>query len=325
MDGLVEFIKACTFTTPVPFWIAGGVMLLLIFLPWIRRKRGLAFDLQYWKDKVEFNSKRYWIMSLPVVIITVLMAGVLSGPQVTTKTVTNVYGYPVMLVVDISGSMGIGYSFDTPFGYSYQIFNSLTALRGDINFGLLMFSADKYIARYFANKDELFYDSLDNIKEILQISTGTQISGAMLVAHDFMTKHIDGEGAVILISDMDTSAQEWQKIISEINKMKLEGIRTYMITPFDAATVARIAASGGGIGRSGGIDISQASDLYIVAMNDREGINEICQDIMTMQMSLIREDVNKLKESLIPYFIMPALGLLGLCLVLGETGFRKIP
>jgi hypothetical protein len=325
MDGLVEFIKACTFTTPVPFWIAGGVMLVLIFLPWIRRKRGLALDLRYWKDKVAFNSKRYWIMSVPVVIITVLMAGVLSGPQVTTKTVTNVYGYPVMLVVDISGSMGIGYSFDTPFGYSYQIFNSLTSLRGDINFGLLMFSSDRYIARYFANKDELFYDSLDNIKEILQISTGTQISGAMIQAHEFMAKHIDGEGAIILISDMDTSAQEWQKIISEINQMKLEGIRTYMITPFDAATVARIAASGGGIGRSGGIDITQASDLYIVAMNDKEGINEICQDIMTMQMSLIREDVDKLKESLIPYFIMPALGLLGLCLVLGETGFRKIP
>ena len=58
-------------------------------------------------------------------------------------------------------------------------------------------------------------------------------------------------------------------------------------------------------------------------MNDRAAINAICQDIMTMQMSLIREDTEKLQESLIPYFIIPALGLLGLCLVLGETGFRK--
>ncbi|MBN2134385.1 MAG: VWA domain-containing protein [Acidobacteria bacterium] len=325
MEGLTEFIKSCTFSTPVYFWIAAAAMLVLIFVPWIRRRKGLALDLRYWKDRVTLKSKRYLVMTIPVVIITILMAGVLSGPQVTTKTVTNVYGYPVMLVVDISGSMGLGYSADTPFGKSYQIFTDLISLRGDINFGLLMFSTDKYIARYFINKDELFFDSLDNLKEIVQISTGTGISSAMQVAHAFMTKYIDGEGAIILISDMDTSAAEWSKIISEINKMKLEGIRSYMITPFDAETVAKIAASGGGLGRGGGIDISQASELWIASMNDKAAINAICQDIMTMQMSLIREDMGKLQESLIPYFIIPALGLIGLCLVLGETGFRKIP
>jgi hypothetical protein len=107
--------------------------------------------------------------------------------------------------------------------------------------------------------------------------------------------------------------------------MRLEGIRSYMITPFDSETIAKIAASGGGLGRGGGIDISQASELFIVSMNDTAGINAVCQDIMTMNMSLIREDVGKLQESLIPYFIIPALGVIGLCLVLGETGFRKIP
>jgi hypothetical protein len=325
MEGLTEFFKACTFSTPVYFWIAAAAMLVLIFVPWIKRKKGLALDLRYWKEKVFLQSKRYAILSIPVVIITILMAGVLSGPQVTTKTVTNIYGYPVMLVVDISGSMGLGYSADTPFGHSYEIFQSLISLRGDINFGLLMFSTDKYIARYFINKDELFRDSLDNLREIVEISTGTGISSAMEVAHSFLTKYIDGEGAIILISDMDTSASEWSKIISEINEMRLEGIRSYMITPFDSATIAKIAASGGGLGRGGGIDISQASELYIVSMNDTAGINAICQDIMTMNMSLIREDVGKLQQSLIPYFIIPALVIIGLCLVLGETSFRKIP
>ncbi|NLL89537.1 MAG: VWA domain-containing protein [Dehalococcoidales bacterium] len=325
MEGLTEFIKACTFSTPVYFWIAAAAMLVLIFVPWIKRKKGLALDLRYWKDKVFLNSKRYWIMSIPVVIITILMAGVLSGPRVTTKNITNIYGYPVMLVVDISGSMGLGTSPDTPFGHSYQIFKSLISLRGDINFGLLMFSTDKYIARYFINKDELFRDSLDNLREIVQISTGTGISSALQVAHSYMTKNIDGEGAIILISDMDTSAAEWGKIISEINKMRLEGIRSYMITPYDSETIAKIAASGGGLGRGGGVDISEASELYIVSMNDKAGINAICQDIMTMQMSLIRQDVGKLQQSLIPYLVIPALGIIGLCLVLGETSFRKIP
>ena len=33
MEGLTEFIKACTFSTPVYFWIAAAAMLVLIFVP----------------------------------------------------------------------------------------------------------------------------------------------------------------------------------------------------------------------------------------------------------------------------------------------------
>lgn len=323
MEELTEFIKSFEFATPLYFWIAGAIVLVLVFLPWFRRKRGLAFDLKYWDGKVAFKSRRVWILSIPVVIATILMAGVLSTPQVTTRPVTNIYGYPVMLVVDVSGSMGVGYSETTPFGYSHQIFTDLINVRGDINYGLLIFSTDRYISRYFINKNELFVDTLENTKEIGYISTGTQISGALEKAHNFFKDHIDGEGAVILISDMDTSSQEWRNIISEVNQMSLEGIKTYMITPYDAETIVKMASYGSRM--SSGVDLSQASELKIVAMDDKEGIDMISKDIVTMNMSLIREDEGLVKKSVIPYLVIPALGMIGLCLVLGETSFRKIP
>jgi len=325
MEELAKFINSCDFATPLYFWIAGAVVLLLIFFPWVRKKKGLAIDLQYWKEKVAFKSKRVWVLSIPVIIASILMAGVFSNPEVTTRPITNIYGYPVMLVVDVSGSMGVGYSGMTPFGRSYEIFNDLIARRGDTNFGLLIFSTDIYVARYFINKNELFKDTLDNRKEISYLSIGTRISGALAKARQFLTDNINGGcKAIILISDMDTGHQEWRKIVEEMTQMSLEGITPYMITPYDADTITKMSESSGSRGGAG-VDLSQVSELKIVAMDDKDGINQICEEISTMQMSLIREDEGLLKKSLIPFLIIPALGVISLCLILGETRFRKIP
>jgi hypothetical protein len=318
MEELADFIDSCEFATPVYFWIAGALALLLIFIPWIGRKNGLSFDLQFWKNKFEFKSRRVLKISVPVIIATVLLAGILAQPQITTRPVTYVYGYPVMLVVDISGSMGVGYSEATPFGKSYEIFSDLIAMRGDINFGLLLFSTDMYIARYFINKNELFADTLENRKEIAYLSVGTRISGALEMAHEFMSENIDGGGAIILISDMDTSSKEWRTIVEEMTTMSLEGIMPYIIAPSGPEEIAKKA-------QRQGIDLSLVSELQVVAMDDDEGIDDICSEIATMKMSLIREEEGLLKKSMVPYFVIPVLALFVLCLVLSETRFRKIP
>jgi len=253
------------------------------------------------------------MLSIPVVIASILMVGVLSNPQVTTKPITYVYGYPVMLVVDVSGSMGVGYSTQTPFGRSYKIFTSLTSKRGDLNFGLLLFSSDIYIARYFINKDELFQDTLDNRREVAYLSVGTRVSAALATAHQFLTDKIDGQDkAVICITDLDVSYQESLKIVSEMNRMSMIGIKTYIIAPEESIRIAETRGNG-------------VMDFKVVSMDDEEGIEQICQEISEMKMSLIREDEGLLKKSLIPFLILPALGVIVLCLILGETRFLKIP
>jgi hypothetical protein len=65
--------------------------------------------------------------------------------------------------------------------------------------------------------------------------------------------------------------------------------------------------------------------LKIVDINDTDGIDQIYEEMSAMQNSLIREEESFLKESLIPFLILPALGMIILCLVLVETRFRKIP
>jgi hypothetical protein len=312
MEEFARFLASCEFATPLYFWIAGALVLLLIFFPWFRKKRGLAIDLQYWKRKVAFKSKRVWVLSLPVIIASVLMAGVLSNPQATTRPITYIYGYPVMIVIDVSGSMGTGTNQRSGYEESLEVFNDLIARRSDINFSLLMFSAENYVARYFINKNELFRDTLENSVDIAYISMGTRINEGLEKARLFLTDNIKGEDkAIVLVSDLDVDSQMWSKTVEEMTRISLAGINLYVITT--------------GEEKQGAFDIPQMPGLKIVGVDDKNGIDNMCAEISAMKMSPIREEEGLSQKSLIPFLILPALGVIYICLVLGETRFRKIP
>ena len=72
-------------------------------------------------------------------------------------------------------------------------------------------------------------------------------------------------------------------------------------------------------------DLEATTTFNAVAMDDIEGINQICEEIAETRLALIREDEGLEKNSLMPYLVLPALGIVGLCLILSETRFQKIP
>ncbi len=321
MEELTRFLASCEFATPLYFGIGGVLVLLLIFFPVLRKRRGLAIDLQYWKPRVAFKSKRVWVLSIPVVIISILMAGVLSDPQVTTSPVASIYGKPVMTVVDVSGSMEAKpkprmEDQRTNYEKAREAFYDLIGRRPDVNFGLLLYSTERYIARHFLYKNELFKDTLDNKEEIDYISTGTRTAEALVKAREFLTDNIEDKAdkAIILISDLEADLDAMLRMAEEIEKDILAGIKVYVIVVGQAKTGAAYVGSQ-----------SQTEGLKIVNMNDGYGIDQICEEISAMQISPIREEEVLLKKSLIPFLIAPALGVFSLCLILGETRFRKIP
>ncbi len=66
-----------------------------------------------------------------------------------------------MLVVDVSGSMVASSDLHpemTGQEAAHQAFYSLVSLRTDINLGLMLYSNQSYVARYFTYKNELFED-----------------------------------------------------------------------------------------------------------------------------------------------------------------------
>lgn len=316
MEESAKFLASCEFATPLYFGIGGALVLLLIFFPWARKRRGLAIDLTYWKRKVAFKSKRVWVLSVLVVIASILMAGVLSDPRVPTRPIASIYGKPVMLVVDVSGSMVADTGPQpqrTSFEEAREAFNDFIARRADINSSLIIYSTENYVARYFTYKNELFKDTLENTEEINYISTGTRTAEALAKARQFLTDNIENKAdkAIVLIYDMQTDLKAMLEMAEEMDRISLAGINLYIITI--------------GAEKRGTVAIPQMSGLKIVDINDKYGIDQICEEISAMQSSPVREEEGLLKKSLIPFLILPALGLITLCLLLGETRFRKIP
>ena len=158
MEEPAKFLASCEFATPLYFGIGVALVLLLIFFPWARKRRGLAIDLHYWRPRVAFKSKRVWVLSIPVVIISILMAGVLSDPRIPTRPLASIYGKPVMLVVDVSGSMVAdigGQPQRTGFEEAREAFDDFIARRAEVNYCLVIYTTENYVARYFLQERTL--------------------------------------------------------------------------------------------------------------------------------------------------------------------------
>jgi len=316
MEEAAKFLASCEFSTPLYSGIGVVLVLLLIFFPWARKRRGLAIDLQYWRPRVAFKSKRVRVLSIPVVIISILMAGVLSDPRVPTRPLASIYGKPVMLVVDVSGSMVADVGAQTQrtgFEEAREAFNDFIARRAEVNYCLVIYTTENYVARYFTYKNELFADTLDNTEEINYISAGTRTAEALAKARQFLADNIETEAdkAIVLIYDMQTDLKAMLEMAEEMDRILRAGINVYIIAI--------------GAEERGAVAIPQMSGLKVVDVDDKEGIDQICEEISAMQSSPVREEEGLLKNSLIPLLILPALALITLSLLLGETRFRKIP
>jgi hypothetical protein len=292
--------------------MAFGIMIILIFLPRYVNKELFAFDLRYWTRKIPLKNNKVWILIIPIIIVVILLAGVFSEPKVAEKQITRVYGSPVMIIVDVSSSMGVGYTNNTGYDNAYNAFSQLVAERGDVNFGLLLFSEENYIARYFTNKNELFKDSLENEEEILDFATSTNVVDALKTARFFITNNLAGiNTAIILISDLDFTKDQWREAILELVLISLDDIDTYVI------------ATGNGFAFKN--NFPELSNLKVFDSMESDSIHWIYKELALMKLVPIMEEEDFEKKSIVPFFTIPALIMIIVCIILSETLFRKIP
>jgi hypothetical protein len=322
VEELGQWVASFDASTPWYFVAALGVALAILFLPVRKRTGGLALNLRYWSAHVEFTSSRLVILAALAVAACLLVAAGLADPQVTTKPALSIYGKPVIAVVDISGSMGAaprrwaGDAMPTDRRNGYEkardVFNDLIGRRPDVNFALLLYSTERYIARYFTYKNELLADTIDNEKEIADISTGTRTAEALVEARQFLTDHVAGKDkAIVLISDLDGDLEAMLQMSEEMEREVLAGIRVYVI----AITSEKKTA----------VKPAKIDGVEFVAMDDSAGIDRVLREISEMQSAPLRQEIVPQKHSLIPYFALPGLGLVLFAVWLTENRFCKIP
>jgi len=319
MENLNKFLASCEFDSPLRFWIGIALLLLFLFVPLFKRRRGLALDLGYWQKRVALRSRGGWVLPVLVVITSILMATVLTNPQIVTKQSVPIYGKPLMIVVDVSGSMeytgDAGGDEPSTLEKARQVYYDILSRDLHADFGLLLYSTERYIARFFAYKEELLRDTLENDEELDFIATGTRTMEALAKARTFILENVQAkERAILLISDLEADPEAVLQMAEEMERDLLAGIKIYVIVTHRDNQGPRARPP------------SQPTieGVTIVAMDDKAGIDRICAEISAMESSPIREEEILARKSLVPFLIPPILGLIGLCLTLSESWLRKI-
>jgi hypothetical protein len=321
METLGQYLASWEFVSPRLFWIASGLTLLFIFFPPLWKRRGVTLDLTFWKNKVGTGSKAVWILPVLIAVTTILMAAALADPQVLTERTVPIYGRPVLVVVDVSGSMGyVGRRGEDLAGFekAHQILDEVLDGDFEADFGLLFFSSENYVARYFAPKRDLLKDTLEMTEEIREISYGTRMASALALARRFLSDKVKAKDkALVLISDLQESPSAIAETTQELEKLLKAGIKVYVVVMFQE--------NWWNMNNNLSSVPIQLQGLDMVGMNDRHGISRIRREIASMTSSQMREEAVLSRTSLIPHLILPILGLVALCLFLSETCFRRIP
>ena len=260
-------------------------------------------------------------MPLLIAGTTLLLAATLADPQVLSKRTVPIYGKPALVVVDVSGSMGyVGKRGQDLTGYekAYEVLNEVFTGDLEADFGLLFFSSENYIARYFASKKELLRDTLEVTSEIQEISYGTRAAEALTLARRFLSEKIQAKAkALVLISDLQESPSASAETALELKKILNTGVKVYVILMAQETWWEP--------NKDHQEPPIQLQGLDIVEMDDGYGIYRIRQEIASMAHSAIKEETVLARTSLVPYLIPPLLGLVALGLVLSETYFRRLP
>jgi hypothetical protein len=323
MERFARFLDTFEFSSPQYLWMGSLLALLLIFLPAIGRRRGLAMDLRYWKTRVNFRSKRVWILLIAIATTTILFAAAWADPQTVTKQSIPIYGKPIMAVVDVSGSMQyVGKAGEelTSFEKAREILFDVIGQNWEADYGLLLFSSENYIARYFAPKGELLRDTLDNKKDMTEISFGTRTADALEKARRFLTEKIQAQDqAILLISDLKESPVAAAATAQELEKIVEAGIKVFVVV------MSEEVVEESDIFEDPRPPQLRMDDIEVVEMRDEYGLDQLNVKIGAMASSPIREEEIASKKSLIPQLSPYILALVTVCLVLSESYFRRIP
>lgn len=329
MAELIRLLASWRFTSPVGLWLGGALLCLCALYHWRRRPQGLAFDLGYWSARVELGSRRARALGLLALAAAALMVLALGAPEVLAREPVRLHGRPVMAVIDISGSMDYRARIRpaspgepvrrerSNIEKARAVFQEMLGRDLGVDYGLLLYSSDRYIARYFTPKKALLADTLENDEEIAFISTGTRTAEALTAARRFLTENVQaGDGAILLISDMQGDLEALVAIGEELENCQYAGLEVYVIVigADDPQASARKPPA-----------LAPVPGVTLVHMNDRAGLDLISQELATMENAVMAREEVRVRRSVVPHLAAAALGLVGACLVLLESACRRIP
>ena len=330
------------FESPWSFFVLAGIPLVLIL--WRRRRPFLPLTLASMGTgdgqlPVSWAARFHFLPDAVKICALVLMVVALARPQYGTRKMTiNTQGINIILAVDLSESMAA-----LDFKRDGHIVNRLEAVRGVIldfiqdregdRIGMVVFGSQAY-TQVPLTRD---YNTLSMVLEKLQIGAAgpqTAIGDALGISLKRLEDIRSKSNIVILLTDGESNTGQLTPEAGALVASQ-RGVRVYTVgvgthgqAPFlvkhpllgdryvyqrvsmDEAALKAIAAKTGG--------------RYFRA-EDTQGLETVYRTIDAMEKTEVKVKTHADYKEIYGYFLAPALGLLGLWMVMSHTRFLRIP
>lgn len=287
--------------------------LLFVFLRRKRKRKNVFyFPLGFWKKRIKLTRRTALGAGLITCVILLVLALIVSQAFASRQTVLQKYEKPVLLIFDVSGSMGGAGGATT--GYTRALSFFKQTLKQDLNasIGIMLFSSAPYLARDFASDKALLRDTLENAGEVAMISQGTEMGDALKAARMHFAQEAADAKVIILVSDFEDP--NYEKNALEIEKIVRSGITFFGVAVYPTIYTSTLQKF---------LSPKAARSVTFLDLDNKAALQRMFTNIKSLEGGFPVKTTRRGGTPAMPLLVF--VGMLVAALLLTETKLRKFP
>ena len=329
------------FLQPEWFWL---LTLLPIVLIW-RGRRGPVAAIEYSdvslaRDVARRSRSRIGLLLwlLPVLAGALMIVGLARPQRADGRTLITANGIDIVLGLDVSGSMqALDFQIDHQRVNRIEVVKSVVSKfieeRQDDRIGIIAFAGTPYLVSPITLDHDWLQQNLERVA-VGSVDDGTAIGSALAASVNRLRLTQAKSKVVILLTDGVNNTGKISPLAAA-EAAKAMGVKVYTIgvgVRGDAPLPVRDAAGNWHV-VTAKVDVDEKT-LQAIAeetggkfyrATDTDSLQRIYEQINRLEKTAQTVQKFEHTEELYPYWLIPALGILGLSVLLQQTRLRRLP
>jgi Ca-activated chloride channel family protein len=336
---LYDWIKNMDFAYPLAF---GLFIFLPILIYWhvkkqssrlatIRMSSAYSFTVSSWKNKL-----RHLPFVLRLLALSCLVVALARPQQRSDEQRTEGEGIDIVLCMDVSGSMGSRDIAPSRMEVAKEMAEEFVRGRPVDRIGLVIFSGESFTQCPITTDRNTLISQIRSLESRRYLKDGTVIGEGLATAVDRLSQSQAKSKVIILITDGKEDPPETRLIdpLTALEIAKSHGVKVYTIGMGAIPSTIVEITPGQAKPKNPAIDFIDEELLRRIATEtggqyfrakDKEGLQNIYNQIDKMEQSKIETTSFKRYKELFLPFVLAALGLLLIEMILRFTLFKRFP
>ena len=297
----------------------------------IKVSSALAFNVSSGKNRF-----RHFLFILRLLAISCLIVALARPQKRNDQEQTQGEGIDIILCMDVSGSMGSRDILPSRFEVAKEVAEQFIRSRPVDRIGIVIFSGEAFTQVPLTTDKNTLITQIQSLESRRYLADGTSIGEGLATAVGRLSESDAKSKVIILLTDGKEDPPETRLIdpLTALEIAKAQGVKVYSIGMGAMPTTIVERTSNNPTQRNPAIDFIDEELLRKIAdetggryfrARDREGLENIYEQIDKMEKSKIEITSYKRYEERFLPFVLAALGFLFIEMLLRFTVFKKFP